>query len=230
MNFQRDIVAADEFAIQNFPGVIYQVLHHAATDSANYAIEKMQEAMMFSNREHLRKYCCNLIKKKKKSVVVEFGVWSGNSINYFARELPRASVFGFDSFLGLNEDWSGWNLSKGMFNLNGISPLVEKNVIIYNGLYEDTIPEFVKNNNFENGIDLIHMDSDTYIPTIYALNTLNNLVRKGSIIIFDEYFGYPNWRNHEYKAFRELVLQNSINYRYIAYSEHAVAVEILKAG
>jgi hypothetical protein len=66
MNFQRDIVAADEFAIQNFPGVIYQVLHHAATDSANYAIEKMQEAMMFSNREHLRKYCCNLIKKKKK--------------------------------------------------------------------------------------------------------------------------------------------------------------------
>jgi|694.fasta_scaffold91688_5 predicted O-methyltransferase YrrM len=230
MNFQRDIVAADEFAIQNFPGVIYQVLHHAATDSANYAIEKMQEAMMFSNREHLRKYCCNLIKKKKKSVVVEFGVWSGNSINYFARELPRASVFGFDSFLGLNEDWSGWNLSKGMFNLNGISPLVEKNVIIYNGLYEDTIPEFVKNNNFENGIDLIHMDSDTYIPTIYALNTLNNLVRKGSIIIFDEYFGYPNWRNHEYKAFREFVLQNSINYRYIAYSEHAVAVEILKAG
>jgi predicted O-methyltransferase YrrM len=139
-------------------------------------------------------------------------------------------VFGFDSFLGLNEDWSGWNLSKGMFNLNGISPLVEKNVIIYNGLYEDTIPEFVKNNNFENGIDLIHMDSDTYIPTIYALNTLNNLVRKGSIIIFDEYFGYPNWRNHEYKAFREFVLQNSINYRYIAYSEHAVAVEILKAG
>jgi len=228
MKFQRDIVAADEFGIHNFPGVIYQVLHYAATDSANYAIEKMQEAVMFSNRQYLRKHCCDLIKNKNEAVVVEFGVWSGNSINAFAKELPEASVFGFDSFLGLSEDWSGFNLVKGTFNLNGVSPVVEKNVIIYNGLYEDTVPEFIKNNNFKNGIDLIHMDSDTYNPTIYALKNLNDLIREGSIIIFDEYFGYPNWRSHEYKAFQEFVSQNSIRYKYIAYSEHTVAVEILK--
>jgi predicted O-methyltransferase YrrM len=228
MEFQRDIVAADEFGIQNFPGVMYQILHHAAKDSANYAIEKMQEAMMFSNRKHLRKYCCNLIKNKSEAVVVEFGVWSGNSINYFAKELPKASVFGFDSFLGLDKDWSGWNLAKGMFNLNGKSPSVKKNVTIYNGLYKDTVPEFFKNNNFKEGIDLIHMDSDMYDPTIDALSNLNDLIRENTIIIFDEYFGYPNWRNHEYKAFQEFVLQNSINYKYIAYSEHAVAVKILK--
>jgi predicted O-methyltransferase YrrM len=207
---------------------MYQILHHAAKDSANYAIEKMQEAMMFSNREHLRKYCCNLIKNKSEAVVVEFGVWSGNSINYFAKELPKASVFGFDSFLGLDKDWSGWNLAKGMFNLNGKSPSVKKNVTIYNGLYKDTVPEFFKNNNFKEGIDLIHMDSDMYDPTIDALSNLNDLIRENTIIIFDEYFGYPNWRNHEYKAFQEFVLQNSINYKYIAYSEHAVAVKILK--
>lgn len=228
MNFKRDIVAADEFGIDNFPGVIYQVLHYAATDSANYAIEKMQDAIMFSNRRYLRKHCCDLIKNKNEAVIVEFGVWSGNSINDFANELPEASVFGFDSFLGLSEDWSGFNLVKGTFNLNGISPEVKKNVIIHNGLYENTIPEFVKNNSFKNGIDLIHMDSDTYSPTIYALNNLNNLIRKGSIIIFDEYFGYPNWRNHEYKAFQEFVSKNLISYRYIAYSEHTVAVEILR--
>lgn len=228
MNLKRDIVAADEFGIDNFPGVIYQVLHYAATDSANYAIEKMQEAVMFSNRKYLRKHCCDLIKNKNEAVVVEFGVWSGNSINAFAKELPKASLFGFDSFLGLSEDWSGFNLVKGTFNLNGVSPVVKKNVIIYNGLYENTVPEFIKNNNFKNGIDLIHMDSDTYSPTIYALKNLNDLIREGSIIIFDEYFGYPNWRNHEYKAFQEFVSQNSIRYKYIAYSEHTVAVEILK--
>ena len=47
MYFQRDIVAADEFGIQNFPGVIYQILHHAATDSANYARKNARSGNVF---------------------------------------------------------------------------------------------------------------------------------------------------------------------------------------
>jgi predicted O-methyltransferase YrrM len=218
--------AAGQFGISNFPGVIYKVLEHAALDSANYAIEKMNNAMMFLKREDLRKHCCNLIKNKNNVIVAEFGVWQGDSINFFAKELPNASLYGFDSFLGLEENW--FNLSKGAFGLNGVQPAVNKNVIIYNGLYENTVPNFIKDAKIENGIDLIHMDSDIYAPTSYVLKSISNFIKSGSIIIFDEYFGYPNWRNHEYKAFQEFALLNSVKYNYIAYSENAVAIEILE--
>ena len=221
-----ETTAAGQFGIGNFPGVIYKVLEHAALDSANYAIEKMNNASMFLKREDLRKYCCNLIKNKNNIIVAEFGVWQGESINLFANELPNASLYGFDSFLGLEENW--FNARKGAFNLNGIQPEVNKNVIIYNGLYENTVPNFIKDVKTEKGIDLIHMDSDLYDPTSYVLNAISDLIKPGSIIIFDEYFGYPNWRNHEYKAFQEFALSNSLRYNYIGYTENAVALEIIE--
>ena len=179
-----ETTAAGQFGIGNFPGVIYKVLEHAALDSANYAIEKMNNASMFLKREDLRKYCCNLIKNKNNIIVAEFGVWQGESINLFANELPNASLYGFDSFLGLEENW--FNARKGAFNLNGIQPEVNKNVIIYNGLYENTVPNFIKDVKTEKGIDLIHMDSDLYDPTSYVLNAISDLIKPGSIIIFDE--------------------------------------------
>ena len=222
------MTAADQFGISNFHGVIYKVLDYATTDSANYAIEKMNNAIMFANRQYLRKYCCNLIKDRESISLAEFGVWSGNSINLFADELPQALIYGFDSFFGIEEDWNGFNLTKGTFSLNGVEPEVKENVILYKGLYQDTIPKFIINSKIENKIDIIHMDSDTYTPTSYVLNAVSSLIKPGTIIIFDEYFGYPNWRNHEYKAFQEFVLNNSIKYEYIAYSENSVAVEILE--
>jgi len=225
--FKKDMTIADQFGISHIKGVIYKVLDHATTDSANYAIEKMNNSIMFPSRYYLREYCCSLIKNKKEITLAEFGVWSGNSINSFSEYLPQASIFGFDSFYGLEEDWLGFNLTKGSFNLEGIEPEVKENVILYKGLYKDTVPKFINNFKIKKQLDLIHMDSDTYNPTFYVLNSIVNLIKPGSIIIFDEYFGYPNWRNHEYKAFQEFVLNNSIQYKYIAYSENSVAVEIL---
>ena len=49
---------------------------------------------------------------------------------------------------------------------------------------------------------------------------------------FDEYFNYPFWENHEYKAFQEFVNENKIEYKYLCYSSKKfgskVAVRILK--
>ena len=36
-------------------------------------------------------------------------------------------------------------------------------------------------------------------------------------IVFDEYFNYPNWQKHEFKAFQEFVAANGIKYEYIGY-------------
>ncbi len=42
---------------------------------------------------------------------------------------------------------------------------------------------------------------------------LNGLVVPGTIV-FDEYFNYPGWKNHEFNAFQEYVQQNGVSYSY----------------
>jgi hypothetical protein len=59
------------------------------------------------------------------------------------------------------------------------------------------------------------------------LSSLANNFEKGTIIIFDEYFGYTGWRHHEFKAWQELVKYKGLEYRYIGYTDLAVAVKIL---
>ena len=75
---------------------------------------------------------------------------------------------------------------------------------------------------------LIHVDCDLYSSTISALNILAPRIQKGTIIVFDEYFNYPGWQQHEYKAFNEFLEKNGLSCRYIAYNRRGqqVAIEI----
>ena len=49
-------------------------------------------------------------------------------------------------------------------------------------------------------------------------------LEKGAIIIFDEFYGYPNWKNHEFKAFQEVFNENE--YSYIGFSQRQAVVKI----
>jgi hypothetical protein len=203
---------------------------HAIVDSAEYAIKNFDRAMQFENQQDLRRFCLDQIEKlqlsDQRGVIAEFGVWKGESINFFAESCPNARVYGFDSFEGLEEDWYSFRLQKGTFNLNGKLPVVESNVKLLKGWFEDTMPEFI--DELQNDqIHLLHMDADTYKPTNFVLNALRNNLRVGTIIIFDEYFGYTNWRSHEFRAFQEFVSSFGIEYKYIAHTSMQVAVEIL---
>ena len=40
----------------------------------------------------------------------------------------------------------------------------------------------------------------------------------GTIIIFDEYIGYEDWQDHEYKAFREAAASFGWSFDYLAFS------------
>lgn len=44
------------------------------------------------------------------------------------------------------------------------------------------------------------------------------------MIVFDEYFNHPTWRDHEYKAFQEFVGRSGFKYDYLAYAHHQVAL------
>jgi len=51
------------------------------------------------------------------------------------------------------------------------------------------------------------------------------------VLQFDEYFNYPGWEHHEYKAFQELVEERKLGYKYLGYTASwAVAVKITRVG
>ena len=201
---------------------------NAIHSSAQYAIENFSEAMRFESREELWSYCLNTnfqLQSSSRKIIAEFGVWQGESINFFAKHCPDARLFGFDSFEGLEEDWYGFIYQKGFFNTNGMLPKVEINVNLIKGWFEDTLPKFIEELG-KDQINILHMDADTYKPTKYVLDALVPYLTRGSIIIFDEYFGYSNWELHEFRAFQEVVKSSGVEYKCIGHTNMQVAVEI----
>ena len=184
--------------------------------------------MQFDTRSELWSYCLKRIPQieSNKGLILEFGVWKGESINFFAKSCPKARVFGFDSFEGLEEDWHGFRLQKGNFSTKGKLPKCQSNVNLIAGWFEETLPNFLKGIQREQ-ILFLHMDADTYKPTKYVLSSLSKNLSKGSIIVFDEYFGYSSWRLHDFNAWQETVKNSKMKYKYIAYTQTQVAIEIL---
>ena len=197
-------------------------------------IVDLNEAKQFSDRKDMWKFCIEKINSSKiqagdlnEFLVLEFGVWEGKSINVIAKLMPKHCVYGFDSFFGLEEDWTGTKNNKETFNVNGLIPETRNNVRIIPGWFNETLPRFLEE-NLDKKIVLLHMDADTYTPTNFVLTTLYNNICRGTIIIFDEYFGYAKtWRLHEYKAFHEFIGNYKLKYRYVAFTNIAVAIEIL---
>jgi hypothetical protein len=54
----------------------------------------------------------------------------------------------------------------------------------------------------------------------------------GTAIRFDEYFNYPNWRKHEFRAWQETVAELVLKYEYIGFQvqDSAVAVRVIDLG
>ena len=46
-------------------------------------------------------------------------------------------------------------------------------------------------------------------------------------VVFNEYFNYPNWKQHEFRALAEFCETNRVTYRYLCWAMHEVAVEIV---
>ncbi len=202
--------------------VLDEVSRRIAQKTADYVEENMTTSIIFQRRERLWDYVFD--KSELDGLIMEFGVSEGKSINYFS-ELINQPIYGFDSFEGLKEEWAGSEYLKGHFSRNGKLPKVSNNVVLVKGWFDETLPNFLKEHTAP--IKIIHIDGDTYQAAKAALDLTGERLIPGSIIIFDEYFGYLGWRDGEYKAFQELVKQHDINYRYLGFSENTVAVEII---
>jgi predicted O-methyltransferase YrrM len=200
--------------------VIEELDARAAKESADYAEAKMGDALAFASRERMWDFALSRV--KQDGLAAEFGVWNGTSINYFARKLDRP-VFGFDSFEGLQEQWGGV-FAKGTFNRGGQLPRVRKEVTLVPGWFDKTLPDFLRTHPEE--FLFVHIDCDTYKSAQTVLSLIGPRITSGTVIIFDEYFGYRGWKNGEFRAWRETVATLGITYEYLAFSKVAVAVRV----
>jgi len=203
------------------PGVVDETFRRAVADSADYAESQMRRALCFRSVEDLRRHA--FAARTIDGLLVEFGVWRGHSISFFA-SITEATIHGFDSFEGLSEDWSGWELPKGYFSLQGVVPEVPANVRLIKGWFDTTLPKFLREN--PEPFAFMHLDCDTYEAAATVLRIACDRLVKATVIVFDEYFGYRGWRMGEFKAWQEFVASKGIHYEYLAFSDHAVSVRI----
>jgi predicted O-methyltransferase YrrM len=204
--------------------LLFELQIRARADSADYVEAHMPEAVIFENGGDFRLHC---LARAPKGAVLEFGVASGGSITALANASPGLTVHGFDSFEGLPEDWTGHGESKGAFSQKGILPKVPANVRLHKGWFKDTVGGWRDEN--PEMIGFMHVDCDLYSSTRDVLWSLRDRLQVGTVIVFDEYFNYPNWRQHEARALKEFVAEFGVRYRYIAFTamDGSVAIEIL---
>lgn len=157
--------------------------------------------------EHLK------LKHKPDTLWLEFGVASGRTINYIS-QFTKDTVYGFDSFEGLPETWRE-GLEKGAFSRNGVLPLVNANVELIKGWFNETLEEFMKTHDKK--ISFIHMDADLYSSTKYIFDTLKGNIDKDCVIVFDELVNYPGFDGDkgELRAFYEFITENTVDYEWI---------------
>jgi hypothetical protein len=124
---------------------------------------------------------------KPGDLVLEFGVFSGRTINALAESLSGHSLWGFDSFEGLPETWRS-EFSQGVFKLDSL-PAVRENVTLVKGWFDKTLPVFLEKTKGDVGF--VHIDCDLYSSSKTVLGLLKDRLRDGAVLVFDEYFNYP---------------------------------------
>ena len=190
--------------------------------SVDYVEAEMQDALGFNSQRQL-------IVHSLQSVTVdghylEFGVFKGGTIRFIAARVGGKAVHGFDSFEGLPEAWGGFSLGRRAFDTGGRLPRVPTNVSLHRGWFEDSLPKWLAGH--PGPIAFMHVDCDLYSSTRTILNLLAARMVAGTVIQFDEYFNYPNWERHEFKAFKEFVEEYRVTYTYLGFARQQVTVRI----
>ena len=208
-----------------FPRASNILFNRAVDASADYVEKNMPDAIIISSNLKSIMWKCAIDKAKVNGHIAEFGVYQGESINFLADLIYPKTIFGFDSFFGLEEDFV-LDLPKGSFNLNGVAPTVKENVKLVEGSFSDTLPKWLNENS---GVfSLLNIDCDTYESTSTVLNFIGpERIVPGTLILFDEYLGYHGWKNCEFKAWQEYCNTYNVKYKYVAVCHLQTLVEIL---
>ena len=193
----------------------------AKKSTLEYIKANMVDAPYFEKHPALVRYA--LQQADQDGLRLEFGVGRGKSMRWIASQ-SDGIVHGFDSFEGIQEHWNGNPI--GAFAQKKM-PKVPGNVEFHVGYFDATLPGFLE--TYRDPVAFLHVDCDLYSSTVTIFDALADRLQPGAIVLFDEYYNFHQWQQHEFKAFQEFVTRVGVRYEYIAFSVtgQQVAVRIL---
>ena len=145
----------------------------------------------FNTRFELYEYIQKQYLQKNSVDYLEFGVFEGATIDFWRKinQNPKSRFYGFDTFTGLPDDWIclvGSRLKSALDCQGNLPKIDDKRVQFYKGLFQNTIDQFIQDYHPQDNI-IIHNDSDLYSSSLYLLTRLHDIIKKNTIIIFDEF-------------------------------------------
>ena len=143
-----------------------------------------------------------------EGMALEFGVATGTTLSIIAEERGGRQVHGFDSFEGLPEPW---RLGYGPGEFAQQPPQVEGAELVV-GLFEDTLAPFL--DAHPGPVAFLHVDCDLYSSTATVLELVGPRLVEGSVVLFDEYYNFPTWEQHEHRAWAEHVERTGLTFDY----------------
>ena len=199
MRERRDIRAAGERA--------------AVLASARFAQERMPDASLFADAPETLERALRLA--PDDGMALEFGVYTGGTLTVIAQARDGRDVYGFDSFTGLPESWRS-RYPAGAFEVDAVPTIPGAELVV--GLFEDTLAGFLADH--PGPVAFLHLDADLYSSTRTVLDHVGPRLRPGTVILFDEYFNYAGWEEHEHRAWSEFVAASGIRFRYEGYTQN----------
>lgn len=155
---------------------------------------------------------------------LEFGVFQGESMRWWTEynRHPESTFVGFDCFEGLPEDWN--QLPRGTFSVAGALPDIRDDRCQFvKGLFQHTLVDWLEGRRFDRRL-VLHLDADLYSSTLFVLVHLLPRLRKGDLLIFDEFVDCL----HEFRAFVDATTAFPMEFECLGHDPHWIRV-VLKA-
>ncbi|SEO56101.1 class I SAM-dependent methyltransferase [Amycolatopsis saalfeldensis] len=210
-----------EFEIRSRRDIVYAGDQDAALESNIFARESLVGAKHFGSPPETLKFALSLA--PTGGMALEFGVASGNTLRTIAGARGGVEVYGFDSFEGLPEAWLN-GMPAGAFARDDLPDVPGAELVV--GLFADSLPGFLEKH--QGHVDFLHVDGDLYSSAKTVLDLVGPRLRPGSIVHFDEFFNFPGWKRHEYRAWMEHIEKTGVEFTYEAYTynDNQVTVRI----
>lgn len=139
---------------------------------------------------------------------LEFGTHEGRSMRWWL-DINRhdgSRFYGFDTFTGLPQSWEAF--PAGHFDVSGQLPNIsDPRCMFVKGLFQDTVISFLRTQQLEHR-RVFHLDADLYGSTICVLCAIAPLLRRGDLLIFDEFHVWMD----EFRAFSNFLESFPLRY------------------
>lgn len=197
----------------------HQVLH---ANTLNKPYEACPDAKLFVDTNFQLASCCSadaeVLQLASTYVAIDgeflaLGVGSGKAVNFLAALNPKETIYCFDVMTEKEE----------------VAPFLP-NVHLDIGTFKQTLPSFILETLQGKSVAFVFINCSSYESTKEAFHYLKGAIADQTILVFDEFYNFPGFRQQEMQALEEFLEENNFFVEYLAYNANheQVAVRLHK--